>query len=135
MHLPHQYVYSLFFVQHNQSNCRYKKDHYLFCFLFLHRPLKHLAISIFQALQCYICTKSNLMGWIPEFCQHPKLLSRNYTIHIIGYIVINLIICHSSNHNIIGMTLSASTSNYEIQPFSDISLNSLMFSFSLTRTS
>ena len=57
------------------------------------------------------------MGWILKSCQRPELLSRNYTINIICNIIINLIIRHCTDNQIIIMRYTMTAGDNEVQPF------------------
>ena len=58
--------------------------------------------------------KANLMGWIFELCQNPKLFSGNPSGQKIINIIPDRIICHWTLYNIISMSFAASAFCNEI---------------------
>ena len=56
------------------------------------------------------------MGWIFEFCQYPELLSCDDACDEVFNIVIDLVICHSSDYDVVVVWNAFSAVYYEIQP-------------------
>jgi hypothetical protein len=63
------------------------------------------ALSVFkrQAVKRAFTAKRNLVRGIPELCHGPKLLSRNCAFGKILHKVVNLVIGHGANHNVMRM--------------------------------
>ena len=56
------------------------------------------------------------MRRIFESCHHPELLTGYDSLHVIGNKIVNLIISHCSDNNIIVMSLSRTAGYDKIQP-------------------
>jgi len=76
---------------------------------------------IFVAPQCtkdtFWCAKIDLVCRIFKFCQAPELFSGNDSIHIVCNVIVNLVICHGTDNNVMFMSNSVTAGNNEIKPF------------------
>ena len=63
--------------------------------------LYFLASDKGQAIQRSLCTKIYLMRRVFEFSHNPKLLSGDDAIDVVGNKVINLVVCHRADDNIV----------------------------------
>lgn len=57
------------------------------------------------------------MCWVFEFCQYPELLSCDYSSSEVFNVVIDLVVCHCSDYDIVVVGNTVSTIYDEIQPF------------------
>ena len=52
-----------------------------------------------------------------EFCQYPELLSCDNSCYEVFNVVVDLVVCHGSDNDIVAVWDAVSTIYYEIQPF------------------
>ena len=52
-----------------------------------------------------------------EFCQYPELLSGDYSCYEIFNVVVNLVVCHCSDYDVVVVWNAISAVNNEVKPF------------------
>ena len=57
------------------------------------------------------------MGGVFELCQYPKLLSGDYSCNEVFDIVVYLIVCHGSNHDVVIVWDTLPATDNEVKPF------------------
>ena len=57
------------------------------------------------------------MCWVFEFCQYPELLSGDYSGDEVFNVVVDLVVCHCSDYDIVVVLDAFSAVNNEVKPF------------------
>ena len=56
------------------------------------------------------------MCWVFEFCQYPELLSCDYSGDEVFNVVVDLVVCHCSDYDVVVVLDAFSAVYYEVKP-------------------
>lgn len=75
-----------------------------------------LAVDEVEAIKRAVRAEAYLMGGIFEFCESPELFSGDSTIHVVGDEVVDLVVGHSADDNIVIVGFPVTAGDDEVEP-------------------